>query len=181
MSSEFCVKPETTSLINDVQTNWYIFYTYPRAEKIVRCELEKKGYEVFLPMRKEFKIWKNRQKKFIDNVLFTGYIFVNTHVHEIYNVLKTPKIVTYIGCGGKPSFLRPKEIQCIRMMINLDPNFMVESTFCEGQKVRIVSGPLIGHEGVLIEKKGKSKFGIQLKEINHSVFIDISVSALEKL
>lgn len=181
MYSELLAKPETISFVEELQPNWYIFYTHPRAEKVVKSELEKRGYEVFLPMRKELKIWKNRQKKWIDRVLFSGYIFVNTQVHEIYNILKIPKVVTYISCGGNPSFLRLKEIHCIRMMINLEQDFTIEPTFCEGEKVRIMSGPLVGYEGVLIEQKGKSKFGIQLKEINYTMLINICVLELKKL
>lgn len=181
MYSEQLTKPKSQPLVDKLQLNWYIFYTYPKSEKVVKSELEKRGYEVFLPTRKELKLWKNRQKKWIDQVLFTGYIFVNTHVHEIYKVIKTPKIVTYIHCGGVPSFLRIKEVEAIRKMISSDHDISIEANFNEGEMVRVVHGPLAGHEGILITQKGKTRFGIQLKEINHTVLIDICVSMLEKV
>jgi len=169
------------SKVSDILLKWYIFYTYPRAEKLVYQETIKRGYEVFLPTSKELRIWKNRQKKWTDRVLFPGYIFVNTQVHEIYNLVKTPKIVTYIHCGGVPSFVRSQEIEGIRKMLDLDHNITVGANFSEGERVRIVYGPLAGHEGILEKQKGKARFGIQLKEINQTVFIDICTSMIERV
>lgn len=40
--------------------NWYVFYTSPRAEKKVNEYLLSLGYESFLPLKSEFKIWRNR-------------------------------------------------------------------------------------------------------------------------
>lgn len=37
--------------------NWYVFYTSPRAEKKVNEYLLSLGYESFLPLKSEFKIW----------------------------------------------------------------------------------------------------------------------------
>ena len=42
--------------------NWYVFYTYPNAEKVVCKELLKRQYNAFLPMVKALHKWKNRQK-----------------------------------------------------------------------------------------------------------------------
>ncbi len=46
--------------------NWYVFYTAPRAEKVIQQELDFRGYEVFLPITKTLRVWKNRQKKMVD-------------------------------------------------------------------------------------------------------------------
>lgn len=162
-------------------TNWFVFYTCPRAEKLVYNELIKRDYEVFLPITRTLKIWRNRQKKWIEQVLFPGYIFVNTNCFELYDIVRVPKIVTYIHCAGKPSVIPLKEIDGIKKMLCLEQEISVETSFSEGEKVRIVYGPLAGHEGILLRQKGKTKFGIQLKEINHTVFIDVCTTVLEKV
>jgi len=161
--------------------NWYVFYTYPRAEKSVYLELVKREYEVFLPIKKVLKLWANRQKKWVDQVLFPSYIFVNTQHCELHNITKTPKIVSNICCGKTPSIIASKEIDGIKKMLNLDQDIFIETNFSKGEKVRVVCGPLIGHEGILLNQKGKTRFGIQLKEINHTVFIDVCASMLEKV
>lgn len=161
--------------------NWYIFYTSPRAEKVVYRDLLAREYDVFLPLTKSMRVWKNRQKKVIETPLFPSYIFVNTVKGNIYDILKVPKISTYIKCGSTPSVISPADIISIRKMISLDQEISVEASFCEGERVRIICGPLEGHQGILVNQKGKTRFGIRLKEINHDVFINVCSTILEKV
>jgi transcription antitermination factor NusG len=161
--------------------NWYVFYTAPRAEKKVHQELFHRGYEVFLPKTKTLRIWKNRQKKMVDMILFPSYIFVNTYEKYLYNICQIPKISTFIHCAGKPSIIDFKCIDGIKKMLALEQEVTVRNNFAEGENVRVVYGPLTGYEGILIQQKSKTRFGIQLKEINQTVFIDISTSLLEKI
>lgn len=162
------------------KTNWYVFYTAPRAEKVAHRELSNKGYESFLPMTKSLRTWNNRQKKIIDQVLFPSYIFVNTEESFLYKICQLPKITTYIHCGGKPSKVNHKCIEGIKKMLNLDREISIETNFNEGENVRILSGPLAGYEGLLLKQQSKTKFGIHLKEINQTVCIDVSTSLIEK-
>ena len=162
-------------------SNWFVFYTHPRAEKVVYNELLKRDYNAFLPMIRSLRVWKNRQRKWIDQVLFPGYIFVNAHRCELYDIKKVPKIVTYIHCAGTPSVIPLKEIEGIRKMLALEQDVSVETEFFEGEKVKIVYGPLAGHEGILIRQKGRTRFGIRLKEINHTAYIDICTNVLAKV
>lgn len=162
------------------EPKWYIFYTCPRAEKVVEQELLKRNYDVFLPKMKTFKVWKNRQKKVVDQVLFPNYIFIKTFPFELYRITQTPKIVSCITCSGEPSIITTKEVEGIKEMLNLSNEIIVESSFIKGENVRIVSGPLIGYEGVLVKQKGKTRFGLQVKNINQTILVDISTSVLEK-
>jgi transcription antitermination factor NusG len=161
--------------------NWFVFYTFPRAEKVVYRELVNMNYDVFLPMIKTMRVWKNRQKRWIDQVLFPNYIFVKTLQCELYRITKIPKVVTYIQCAGKPSVISLKEVEGIKKILCLEQEISVETMFYKGDKVKIVCGPLIGHEGILIKQNGKTRFGIQLKEINHIILIDIDTKLLKKI
>ncbi len=164
-----------------LEKNWYVFYTLPRAEKIAFNEISIKGHEVFLPTVKEIRLWKNRQKKWIDRVLMPGYIFVYTSHDQLFDVQNIPKIVTFIHCGGKPSIIKPQEIDAIKNMIDMDASVSVDTIFCKGDPVRVVKGPLTGYEGILTNLKGKNRFGIMLEQINQTILVDINVSMLEKI
>ena len=164
-----------------IKREWHIFYLRPRAERIVTQMLTNLGYEVFWPVIQTIKTWKNRQRKKIRISLFPNYLFVNTYPHELYTIRRLPRVVSYVSCGGKPSTISGKEIEGIQRMLGVGSAITVETKFSKGEHVRIVSGPLKGHEGILIKCRGKSRFGIRLKAINHAVFIDISQSDLEKL
>ncbi len=159
---------------------WYVFYTAPRAEKVVQQELEFRGFEVFLPLTKTLRVYKSRNKRMIEKVLFPSYIFVYTKESYLHKICQIPKIMTFIHCGGKPSKINFKCIEGIKQMLNLEQEISVEPNFTEGENVRIICGPLAGYEGILVKQKSKTRFGIQLKEINKTVFINVSASILEK-
>jgi transcription antitermination factor NusG len=160
---------------------WYVFYLRPRTENRVYGTLTKLGYEVFLPLIDTIRIWKNRQKKKILLPLFPNYLFVYAYAHELYAIKRLPYVVTYLACGGKPSTLSVSEIEGIRQMLGLGYPITVETKFSKGEFVRIASGPLKGYEGTLVRQHSKTRFGIQLKAINHAVFIDAGQLELKKL
>lgn len=164
-----------------IKREWHIFYLRPRTEKIVYRMLTNLGYEVFCPVILEVKTWKNRQKKKISLPLFPNYLFVYTYQHDLYIIRSFPQVVCFVSCAGKPSTISGKEIEGIRRMLGLGKSVILETKFSKGEHVRIVSGPLKGHEGLLVKQRSKSRFGICLKAINHTVYIDISKSELEKL
>lgn len=160
--------------------NWYIFYTCPRAEKVVQRELLKRNYDVFLPIMKTLKVWKNRQKKWISQALFPNYIFIKTFPSELYRISQITQIVSCITFLGEPSIISSKEIEGIKLMLNSGKELTLETGFHKGERVRIMSGPLIGYEGILVEQKGKKRFGIQVIELNQTILMEISTSVLEQ-
>jgi transcription antitermination factor NusG len=162
------------------ETSWYVFYTAPRAEKIAQKELSNRGYEVFLPITKALRFWNNRQRKVVDQVLFPSYIFVNTEESYLHKICQIPKIVMFIRCGSRPSKINCSCIEGIKSMLNLDQEIFIEPGFSEGERVRIISGPLAGHEGILLKQQSKTRFGIQLKEIKQMVSIDVSMNMVQK-
>jgi hypothetical protein len=50
---------------------WYAIWTRSRHEQMVREQLERKGYQAFLPTVARWSRWKDRKKK-IDWPLFPG-------------------------------------------------------------------------------------------------------------
>ncbi|HUW93660.1 MAG TPA: UpxY family transcription antiterminator [Bacteroidales bacterium] len=166
--------------MGNTNNNWYVFYTRPNAEKVVCNELLKRQYDAFLPMVKTLHRWKNRQNKIVSKVLFPGYIFVRTVESEIFNIVQTPKIVFCVKSGDRPGVVPDRDIKCIEQMLGLGLEVFTEYDFTEGEHVRVVRGPLVGYEGVLIKRNGKYRFGVQLNDIKQCAFIDISASMLEK-
>ena len=162
------------------EMKWFIFYLRPRSEKLVYNLLRNLSYEVFFPTIQSLRIWKNRQRKMITVPLFPNYMFVYTYEHELYNIRCLPRVASFVSCDGKPATISGQEIAGVKQMLGLDKTITVETTFIKGEPVRIVSGPLAGYEGVLIQQNGRTRFAIRLEAINHTVLVDISRSTLEK-
>ena len=163
------------------EKKWYVFYLRPHSEKVVYRTLTNLDYEVFFPTITSLRVWRNRQKKKIRLPLFPNYLFLYTYEHLLYTIRNLPKVVSFVASGGRPLAVSGKEIEGIKRMLGMNKTILVETTFSKGEHVRILSGPLMGYEGVLVKQQGKTRFGIQLKAINHTIFIDITLSELEKL
>ena len=161
--------------------NWYVFYTYPNAEKVVYKELLRRQYNAFLPMVKALHKWKNRQKKVVSEVLFPGYILVKTTEPETFNIVQIPKIIKCVKSGDHPGIVPCRDIKCIKLMLELGQKIFVEHGFSGGEQVKVTRGPLSGYKGILVKRKGKNRFGIQLNDLNQCAYIEIPASMLEKL
>ena len=166
--------------MESTNTNWYVFYTRPNTEKVVFNELLKRQYDVFLPMVKTLNHWNNRQKKIVSKVLFPGYIFVKTNGIGILNIEMLQRVVYCVRCGERPAVVPDRDIKCIEQMVILGQEIYTEPGFTGGEHVRVARGPLKGFEGILIKRRGKSRFCIQLNDIKQCACIDIQASMLEK-
>lgn len=158
---------------------WFAIYTNPRAEKAVNILLQKKGIEVFLPIRKVLKQWKDR-KKWVEEVLFNSYIFVNITKSEYLDVLKTHGVVKFIIFEGKPVSIPENQIEIIRKLINNEFIFEVEdSILSKGDKVEVTNGVMKGLKGILVNFKGKNNVAVVLNELNKTIIIDIDKRLLK--
>lgn len=166
--------------MGNANTNWYVFYTRPRSEKVVCNELIKRHYYAFLPLVKTLRRWKNRQNKMVSKVLFPGYIFVRTTGTEICSIEQIPQIVYCVRNSQRPAIVPDKDIDCIVRMLAIDEQVFTENDFCEGECARVIRGPLAGYEGILVKRKGRFRFCIQLKDIKQCASIEIHASMLEK-
>lgn len=185
MSRRWMIKPKKGRFLpgsryHAGEMKWFIFYLRPRSEKLVYKLLRSLSYEVFFPTVRSLRVWKNRQKKRITLPLFPNYLFVYTYAHELYNIRCQPRVATCVSSDGKPATISSQDIAGVKRMLGMDKTITVETTFTKGEPVRIVSGPLAGYEGVLIQQNGRTRFGIRLEAINYTVLVDISRSTLEK-
>lgn len=139
------------------------------------------GYETFLPLRKELKIWKNRQRKFIETPLFSNYIFINTFQSEIFNINKIRGICRCVTCAKKPVSISDNDIMSLKIMQEMDVMAVENKDFILGDRIHIINGVLCGYEGVLIKVKGLNKFAINIECINLTAIVDVDVSNIQKI
>ncbi len=66
-------------------------------------------------------------------------------------------------------------------MLELEQELTFEPNFNEGEKIRIVCGPLEGREGILVNHQSKTRFSLHLQEINQAVFVEISMSMVTNM
>ena len=160
---------------------WYAIYVRSRHEKKVHQLLLEKGVESSLPLIKTTRKWSDRKKK-VEIPLFRGYVFVRIDVErDKLNILETDGVVKFIGICNNPSKILDKEIHWIHIMVEESDTVQNEKKIPVGQKVRVMSGPFKGIEGVVLRSGNRSRLVVVIDTIMHAVSVEISPHYLEKI
>lgn len=164
-----------TSTKND--RSWYALYTRPRFEKKVDAELKVKGIESFLPLHSVIRFWSDR-KKMLETPLFPSYIFVYVNLKERYLSLRTQGVIRMVSFNGKPARIPDDQIEAVRRILQTGYDPQLCPYFSKGDKVEIISGPLKGLTGIILEFRGKNRFIISIDNIRQSIAIELNSSSL---
>jgi transcription antitermination factor NusG len=147
----------------------------------VEINLLKKGLEVFLPRTSVFSRRRDR-KRLLQVPLFPGYVFAHVQMsHENYShIIKSPGVVRLLGWNGK-FYPVPKEtIESIRIMLASRRSCYPWENLQQGQRVRIVEGPLAGAVGRVERVNGrKRRLVVTVELLSRSVAVDLENEAVE--
>jgi len=158
---------------------WYALYTKARAEKKVNERLLGKHINVYLPLRKKLRQWKDR-KKWVEEPLLKSYIFVNVSEKEYYDVLNTNGVVRYVTFSGKAAPIPERQITALKQLLESNYDFDVSTDyFQKGDHIKVISGVLTGMEGELISFKRGKKVLIRIDHICHHLIVNIPLTQLE--
>ena len=165
---------------NEQNKKWIAVYTKPRHEKTVEKELQKKGFEVYLPLLKQRRKWSDR-KKWVEFPLFRSYIFVKTEIKNALFVLQTLGVVKVVKFGGEVAVIQNDSIQAIKLMI--EGGYMPEATdyFVKGDPVEVKDGPLKGLVGEVIRVDNHDRLLVRVDAIQHSVSVQINRAFLKSV
>ena len=158
--------------------NWIAVYTKSRHEQIVVNELNKKNIESYCPMFKERRQWSDR-KKWVHFPLFRSYVFANIEINENIYVLQTIGVNKIVKFQEKISIIPDKVIDNIKNIIEGGYNIEEADYFIKGDEVRVVSGPLKGLDGVVLDLRGANKIIIKIEAIQQAFSVKISSNILK--
>ena len=165
------------------EKRWFVYYTKSRHEKKVLDLLERRGYEVFLPIHAVVRQWSDRKKK-VEVPLFNSYIFVFSYEHEIPTVLTTPGISWSVRYNGKPAVLRQNEMELIQRFVSTGlfvETELIPSQFDPGDKVVVRDGPLKGVTGILEKTVAEARFIVAIESIQQVIKVQLPGYLLEKI
>ncbi|MGF1585721.1 MAG: UpxY family transcription antiterminator [Bacteroidales bacterium] len=158
---------------------WYAAYTNSRAEKKVLKELQKQGIEAYLPLQKKLRQWSDR-RKWVEEPLIRCYIFVRIDIGNYYQVLNTNGIVRYISFEGKAVPIPENQIEVLRKLVANEADVEVTTeNFTPGDRVKVVSGPMHGLEGELVDFRGNRRVMIRIDHIGQQLLVSIPAGFLE--
>jgi transcription antitermination factor NusG len=173
-----------TSRATDLETQgttaWWVLYTRHQHEKTVAEMLSAKGFEVFLPLYKSMRRWKDRSKM-LTLPLFPCYVFVRGGLHRRLQVVTTPGVHMILFHGENVAIIPEAEVNSIRKAVEgpfrLEPHPFLKC----GERVRVTRGSLEGVEGVLVRKKNIYRLILSVNMMAQSVAVEIDATDVEPL
>lgn len=100
--------------------------------------------------------------------------------NDIFDINRIYGICYCVTCAGVPAVISGNDIMSLKIMQEMDVEILRNNEFSSGDKIRIIDGPLCGYEGILIEIKGKKKFGVSISCVNLTAVVDLNTSKMEK-
>lgn len=152
---------------------WYVLITRPRAEKQVSRRLTETGFENYLPLRRHLRTWKDR-KKWVEEPLFSSYIFVKTEDRLRSRVFEAGGLVKYVSIGGKTAVLSEEEIARVQRLCSYEGEVEIHSgALAVGDQIRITAGHFEGLWGCILEVDGKTRLRIQINGLEFFASVEI--------
>lgn len=181
--------------MNENKRQWFTVQTYSGYENKVKTSLdqriasmnmENKIFRVLVPTEERIVV-KDGKSRRVSHKLFPSYVLVEMIMDDQswYVVRNTHGVTGFVGAGNHPIPIDEKEMDEILIKIGekeapAPPKVEIDCKV--GDKVRVISGPLTGSEGLVTEimpLKGKVKFTASI--FGHETSVEVDYTELEKL
>ncbi|ADD02003.1 NusG antitermination factor [Thermoanaerobacter mathranii subsp. mathranii str. A3] len=163
---------------------WYVIFTRGGFENKVKDIIQncfKEEVKLLVPKRKIIERVKGQPVEKI-KLLFPGYVFVNAEMSDelYYKMSEVLKRGVFLKEGKRPAFVREEEMKIILSLIKNSDLIDVSKGIMEGERVKIIEGPLKGYEG-LIKKidKRKKRAKVMLSIAGELKSVDLAIEVIE--
>jgi len=163
--------------------HWYLVHSKPRQERLAMENLERQGYQCYLPTLPTEKISRG-VLTFADEALFPRYLFIrlgNDLSAKGWGPIRyTTGVSRLVSFGAEPARIDDG------LMTQLQAS---ESSFKErpvrlfevGERVRIAVGPFSGIEGVFQIAEGDKRVMVLIELMSKPLSVGVAPSMLRKL
>ncbi len=164
--------------IREYAGQWWVVHTRSRNEKALAHDLMSKDISYFLPMS-----WKvrRRSRRTIRSFLplFSGYLFFCGQEDQRVELLKTNRVANLIEVIDQEILVDEliQIAQALRSGAPLTPHKYLKA----GQKCRVISGPLIGMEGIVVRTKNAIRLVLQIDMLGQAASVEIDIDLIEVL
>jgi hypothetical protein len=172
------LSPNVESLTK-LNGTWWIAYTRPRFEKAFAHDLRSLGIGYFLPMY-EKTIFSGGRNRRLMLPLFTSYVFFCGSEEDRYTAMRTNRLCYTIDVVRQEELI--EELAGIESALSNKAVIDRYKGLPEGNHCRIISGPMKGIEGVVIERKcSKARMVIEVTILTQGALVEIDADNLEPL
>ncbi len=143
---------------------WYLVYCKPRQEATAVSNLERQGYEVYLPRARELRR-RAGQRVSVVAPMFPRYLFI--HLDQEFDnwgpIRSTLGVVSIVRFGQVPACVPDALIAMLRAREDPEGVQTIErELFRPGIRVRVMAGSLAGYEGIFLAKSARDRVVVLL-------------------
>lgn len=156
---------------------WYVVQSKPRGEFRALENLNRQGFDCYLPLIRKDKILNGRLVK-IQVPLYSRYLFVSqTSTNQNFSKIRsTFGVTSLVSFSAKPCLIGDQVIQCIRNIEKIIPDVEL---FKEGDIVQLTGGPLKGLSGTLKCKNSSQRADILIEFLSKNQLIEVEMKDLK--
>lgn len=159
---------------------WMVLRTRSRHENKVEFELQQKQIVAYLPKLRVSRSCQGR-KRVVEMPLFPGYVFVRPRQDQFEGIRYIRGSCGLVVSDGKPGTLSAQNIHAIQTMVESGAELAVDPALVTGSRVRIVDGPFMGIEGVLVSNKDQEHLVVNVDMLGSSVRVQVGRSVISAL
>jgi len=152
--------------------HWYAIHSKPRQEERALENLQRQGFEAWLPLMEVEKVLRSKLMRVIEP-MFSRYLFIRldteqTNWSPIRSTLGVSKLVSF---GNRPAVVSDELIVALKNLPKQETQRLIQP----GQQVKIVSGPLRGLEGIYQQSDGEMRAMVLIELLNkqHRIVTDM--------
>ena len=163
-------------------SNWYLIHTKIRQERVALENLERQGFECFLPLIRAEKLLRG-QLQVVQEALFPRYLFIRLSTgpesqswSPIRSTFGVNRLVTFGQTPAKidnalVSELRAKSESTEVQLRHFEP----------GDQVVVTNGPFVGVHAIYQMADGQGRVMVLLNLLSKDVRMHVSPSGIRKL
>jgi transcription antitermination factor NusG len=158
--------------------NWHAIYTRHQHEHAVANVLSLKGFEIFLPLYRSIRQWKDRRKE-LELPLLPCYVFVRGSLNRRFDIMNLPGVNSFVCSGSEIAIIADAELDPIRRAVAsrlpVEPCLPLQC----GDWVRVRTGPLAGIQGSLLRKKDRLRLVLSVDLLHRGVAVEVDEASVE--
>ena len=121
---------------------WYLIQFKPNSHRLAERNLQRQGFETFLPMQ---KITRRKASRFVSDLkpLFPGYMFVsvNSELAPWRTINSTIGVSRLVSFEGKPKPLPLQLMSGLMLRCDASGTVLPPKSLIEGDSVEMLTGP----------------------------------------
>ena len=166
------------------KSNWFAVVSKPRQEKTAFENLQRQGFECFLPMAENPYQRRSKKQKTIVEPLFPRYLFLRAIAshQNLAPVRSTKGVLNMVRFGTELAVVPDSVIHAIKTSMEEDTGLVKIKPvpIKAGDKVRIFDGPMAGINGVVQETNCNNRALILMELLGRPTKVKVESILLQK-